>query len=502
MLLSVTVSAQIQTDVIETCSIPVGHRSAVYSLEVMVDQSWVASDVATHSRTSTTSNYFQGQQPSAHWATLGLTHSARVKLTRLTPPQGQTSQQFSTTQTVFQCLPGRYVVDAKTTGLHTLEFTIKQGQKVYVRTDNQQFDTFYLFANPPKPSSAGANVDYWGPGEHTLPSNYSLPSGKDTLYLDRGAWVRGTVNVTASNGFSQLRIVGPGVLSGELDSWEAVSNLTWPGPVFHSMVYCDPAASPQHSFSMDGPTVVASPMYTFFLQSMSGQKTFSNTHVISPWTYNTDAFNVGSRANISDCFAFNNDDTIHGEYVNLPYNGTYYDLNVSRCVFAGRHPFLIGYGYFTQSASNKYATISSCDVVLDLNGAWFSPFNAMIDGRPPQNGNPTVQITNQVYRDIKIYGNVYRLFNLRNVDTSWGWDDGTDPLPCGNLKTCVFENIELLGTQQQKSILRGSDYGTDTRGDMGYLEFRNLVINGVRVTNANQWQYFDIDWATVSVNFR
>ena len=90
------------------------------------------------------------------------------------------------------------------------------------------------------------------------------------IYLDGGAWVRGNIDV---RGTRNVRIIGPGVLSGDLWSGENVGSSALPFAEFtnYAMITGDFAGN---GASVNGITIVDSPGYNFFGGA---------THVYSPF---------------------------------------------------------------------------------------------------------------------------------------------------------------------------------------------------------------------------
>jgi hypothetical protein len=443
--------------------------SQLFKVEIFQNGVWVTANTYGDCRKSNDPYYFQNIYPWVHWSTICINEATQVKITRLNRTWGNDPWTSAT------CEPARYNI-TPVFWADSIKFTIQPLQKVYVRVNSKEDDAFFIFANPLKPAVPTNNCKYFGPGYKNIGVNYQLSSSESTVYLDEGAWVEGSFDL--SNVGGDVSFIGPGVISGAFDTWENVVNKTWSEKVDNILIHKNDGGSFSYNITLDGPTLVRSPWYCMYLNQVSGVKTIKNTHLISPWTYNTDGFNVGQNANIQNCFAFNNDDKIHAEY---SYSQNY---TVSDCVLAGRNAFLIGYGYFTDV--NSYTSnISYIDCILQTNRV---PFRAELDG-----SSSSILVDKQYYNNITVNGNVLRLFDLQNCNTNWGSSE--DRL--GNIKSCFFNNITLNGTQQYKSILKGKD----SSNKIGYIEFNNLYINGVKITNSNQWQYFDIDWATVSCNF-
>jgi len=99
---------------------------------------------------------------------------------------------------------------------NTVEFTMNPYQKVSVEVNGDYTNNVALvFADPPETNvPTGSNVvAYTTPGVYDLGSNpWCFPSGKDTLYIAGGVYLKGVI---ACNNVSHVNILGRGIFSGE-----------------------------------------------------------------------------------------------------------------------------------------------------------------------------------------------------------------------------------------------------------------------------------------------
>lgn len=273
--------------------------------------------------------------------------------------------------------------------------------------------------------------------------------------------------------------MGPGTLSGEFEIWENVNVLDFDDSNPYMMIHTEfGGVCPTFDVRIEGITIIASPFFNVHLGCLNGAKHIDNLHIISPWTVNTDGLAIGNKVNAKNTFIFNNDDTIHAEYIN---DG---NITVSDSVFAGRNSFLIGYGYFP-SGTPYLATVSKIDLILQEDN---EAFHGQVDG-----SGSDIIVDRQNYEDITIDGDVGRLVYLTIEDTPWGNPGSAQ----GNVRDISFTNIILKGSQLVRSVIRGKD----AANRVDNIQFTNLVIDGTVVTEANKDQYFDIDEATADVSF-
>jgi hypothetical protein len=484
---------------VEVYPVVAGHGSSLWRVEAWIDDAWVDAGALEYRRMSEDPNYHGlgyryddrsgptgGGSPGVHWVTVGVESTVRLRLRRLPAASPIRSVRV---------LPASYGIEARLDATATeVELELRQGQTVYVETDEQDFETLFLFANPPRPPvPAGPGVVYFGPGVHELGRDYHPPAGTHTLYIDGGAWVSGSIDVSVSGG-PVFRLLGPGVLSGDFDTHEAClyvdGDPAQPRPyeelVDWSLVHTNAGDTVAHDVEVIGLTLVASPFYNFHL-SGAQRKRFAHVHLLSPWTYNTDGFNAGTDVTVEDSFVFNNDDTIHAEYT---YRGP---VEVRRSVFGGRNAFLVGYGYFTGNRPAR-ALAEGVELILQRNRI---PFRAEVDARPPRtpgvlDPSTDVVIEGETFRDIRIDGRTDMLVRLVVEHTPWGFEGvGTGPA-YGNLRDIAFEHLEVLARPARRSVIRGAGPSDTVGSPEAPIVFLDLRIAGVLVTEANAAEYFDI----------
>jgi hypothetical protein len=466
---STTTLIRVSSDAIETY--PSGdlvRASELYRVEVEIGGMWVDTNAYQYSRPSLDPSWHQNLSPWVHWTTIGVAAGVpvKVRVTRLNRPSG--SDSFVSVE----LLPSRYN-KAPVWDSDTVTFSIEQNQKVYVRTNDQDFDTLFVNAAPLKPPIP-IGAKYFGPGIHNIGFDYALLPPEQDVYLDGGAWVIGSLHTTDVTG--DMRIMGPGVLSGEFELWENINSL--PGITHYMLIHnAEGGSSPTDNMSISGITMVGSPFWNVDIGNLNGAKYVDNVHILSPWTGNTDGFKLGGNGHITHTFVFNNDDTID------PQGITDGDFTVSNCVFAGRKSLSIG-GSRIGSADPFHATISNVDLILQDSRA---AFHGDVDG-----DGPDVLIDNQTYENITVDGDVRAAFYLAIEESP------DDPgFVEGNVRNFTFTNVTIKGQQSQRSTIMGKD----ANNRIDNIVFNNFSIGGTVVTNANRDQFFNIDDATVSVDF-
>ncbi|HEY5137820.1 MAG TPA: hypothetical protein VIJ25_00665, partial [Methylococcales bacterium] len=365
---------------------------------------------------------------------------------------------------------------------------VKPNQNIGIKFENSLYHTMHIFANPPKPA-VPAGALYFGPGVHDVGLSYTLSPSQNVVYLDGGAWVKGTLNIINAK---NVKIIGPGVLSGENWPWESISTIIakdWNEANKYFLIHAhdNGPAITDTPIEIKGTTLVASPAVNINLNNLASLD-IDNVHVLSPWTYNTDAFDVqGNNVNITNSFSFVNDNTLIAEFSS---RGEY---NVTDCVINGR-TINVGYGYFTSLTSA--ANLNNIDIIypefaslLPEDPTWHTAvFEAKIDG-----SSSNIVVENQYYNNIVIDGDVDQLFEFVIDDTVWG-----APGPAqGNMRNINFKNIELLGKQRFKSEIKGKDNNNQIHD----ITFTNLKIDGTYVDADNYQDFFDIGKYTYNISF-
>lgn len=428
--------------------------SKAWLVEVWNGQAWVDTLAYEYCLQSQTPGYHMGAHPWVHWATIELQGSATIRATRLpygagapNTPHGNLARGWGGITTWARIEPQSLGIQATVRqGTGNLDpgevmFNVSTGNKVYVACNGYggQFgDSLFIFVNPPSKKPDNAYV--FEAGVHPQPI---VADTGFVWYLEHGAWIDGQIDVTqTASPRKDVHISGPGVLCGSFSTHAIASQAQhkWS----YSMIYSDPNASGQtQNVSISGITIVGSPWYNVYLRSIKGHRCIEHVHALSPWTANTDGFNLEGSSLVSNCFAFTNDDKAM-----LEDNRQTSPLIV-KSVLAGRSAFLAGYGYWSDPRVGV-ASARDCNVIMQAldpipsdpnNFNWrFVPFRARVG-----NANPGHIIERQVYSGIEIDGDVECLMAM-NVEEA-EWTSGYH----GNMKDILFENIRLRGSQRRNS---------------------------------------------------
>jgi hypothetical protein len=432
--------------------------------------------VYSYSRPSVTL-WHQGTSPSANFTTFGVNGATTVRVSKIgtfitsadvSPHKSQIPVQISNGQALL---------------------TLSQGTKAWIILNGDDGDPLFIFADNLKPAIP-KQATYFGPGVHDLsPSNghHYVASNNEVIYLDGGAWVRGNIVV---QGKSNVQIMGPGVLSGDVWTSEAVQSLPFNQTVGYAMVSGDWGGK---NATVQNITVVDSPAYNFYggIHSVTGVK------LLSPWYYSTDGFQGVNH--VDQVFAFVGDNVFFPIWAGIGNDGVTvtnsFAGNSNNAVFCG--------GYWGNPATDGYtALVKNIDIKTYNSDAWV-PFGVPLTPALVQiwvdNNDSTRGYSNQAYEDIRVEGSINTsLVMLKNMAYPWGGGASTFSVPLGSSSNITFANISLSGTQKVLSEIKGYD----TNNGFHNVLFQNLSIDGAIVTPSNYGAYFEVNNYVSGLSFQ
>ena len=436
------------------------YLSNLYSVGVWDGSTWQSSYTYKFSRASVTA-WHNGANPSVHFTTFATASSSQVQLTNL-------SGNITSISVSPQSLGITPIVSGG-----TATFTLNQGNKVWVTINGDDADPLFVFADGPKPVvPTNCNLVYYGPGVATI-NQYQASSGQ-TIYLDGGAVVRGNINVA---GTTNVQIVGPGILSGDLWTAETVQALPFSQEVKYAMITGD--YNGHDNATVSGITILDSPFYNFW----GGASTVTGVKELSPWYWSTDGFEAVP--SVSQVFAFIGDNVFFPGQAGLSGSNftvsNSYGASTNNAVFCGGF-----WGYANSSSSAYSATVNGVTARSYTNGSsgTHTPaiFQIWVDNNVSTSG-----YANQTYSNITIEGNLNSdLAELINspYPAAWGGTSYTPAL--GNSYNFTFTNITLKGTQSGMSLIEGYDASDGFHN----VTWTGLSINGTAVTPGNYSSYF------------
>jgi hypothetical protein len=431
---------------------------------------------------------------------------------------------------------------------------LSKGNKVWVTINNELSSPLFIFADdlkPPIPTTG--NYYYFPPGIHEISAidsttNKTIPSkvgGPDlpvygvgwsafpgyiegqpyTIYLDGGAYVRGTI---LTRGKNNLNIIGPGILAGDnldgsaiksynyLQSFADYSNaniVMIQGPMDYDQlagglqdfsVELGYSSLPIYNFSgvpsgviVSGITVVNTPWYT-----IKGVNHVKGVKVLSPWDYSTDGPSVFADrktkfASNTDSFVFVGDDAVFTIPNNKNYSPaapTYSGSSITSGITAytmSNGPIVLQYRnffYFPQADKSYQCLMYDMDIgAYSRNRPTETPIRITTDnafGSDPD----FIGLYDVTLSNIRVEDPIDTpLFWMGNIADPYANGDlilGDSGSEYGAMSGIVLANITVSGTN--RNVSANPIWGRDQRNRPYNISFKNIKINNEYVTNSNR----------------
>lgn len=318
-----------------------------------------------------------------------------------------------------------------------------------------------------------ADLIYFPAGDYNLKDKFGTGTIKLTkngqrVYLEGGAYVRGAI---WSEGFDDLWLYGRGIITGadlvfhELlnDQGEKEAYLKFIGSDnchFEGITITDPC---HHSIP-------------------SGANSYFKNMKIIGWSYNADGTRVGSGSFIEEMFYHTMDDRDYGDRNHIFRNSVLWPMRNGAFSILGWGPYDGGKATY----ENLYF----------INSEWDRPDatvgnQGVIGSKNKQGSN----IANDTIRNLYLEDYTTILTILRHeYDSSLPWDPN-DP---GEIKDFLFENIKVenpfikTSGEQAWQRIEGFEHN-GVKSSVHDITFRNLVVAGELITNANKDKYFKIN---------
>lgn len=309
-----------------------------------------------------------------------------------------------------------------------------------------------------------------------------------TVYLDEGAVIVGNFDLRGS---ATHQFMGPGVISGEWATWEAVNALATFDEQFQCSAFFsyDAGATAYTNCTVRGPTVVMSPFYSF----SGGFNHIRECAVENPWTAHSDAFKLDSdlsddsSSSLVDCYAFDGDDVVDLQQYrgNSTISGNL--LCGTNCVFLGAYwPYddngeatLVDTNY-VRFAGTRYVVTPGSEEGGEVIKVWLNG-----DTGDEAKGRFNLTFRNLWVElddhEIEDEGIQSRIISVANKSASY-----ETPLTlAGVVRDLVIENMHVDVVPLFKSLCTGLDATSNVE-----MTLRGLWLGGTLVTEANKATYF------------
>ena len=315
-----------------------------------------------------------------------------------------------------------------------------------------------IFADPPEsdiPERHALNVRWFGPGVYNLGNTPQLVESGDIIYLAPGALVYGLfTGVDAAD----VRLTGRGILAGT------------PYPPNPPNTYTAPhlfqLRGESHRFRADGITFLNSPHYNLLVRGRDAH--VQNIKMIA-WWFSTDGLGVGANSIVEDSFFKVSDDTFKLYYDNMVVR-----RNVVWQMDNGM-VFQLSWNLNNDASGIRVSDIDVIRVEHYREANNRAVFGSIHGG--------SADLSDYVFKDIRIEGPIWRLVKLTALQTPWSRSPTS-----GTISDLLFQDITVEGPVLQPNEIK-------TLEDTGRFEditFENLTIGGTLITDPTQAN-FDID---------
>ena len=449
------------------------YRSTFYRVEVYSGTRWINCYTYGFSRKSKTNFHnplHRGIDPSVNFVTFGTLAGATIRISNISGPITSVDSSPKSQKNQPAILDGHAV-------LH-----LAPNEKVWIVVNKDAGNPLFVYADPPKPA-VPPGATYFGPGIHEIGLGYKLKKGQ-TLYLDGGAWVIGTLDLRGS---SDVRIIGPGVLSGEKWQGEDVSKIE--SKTLYHMVIGDGGTTSGHS-RLEGITILDSPSY-----NMDGGISYiGGVKLLSPWFYSTDGFHLLARPGqpglLEHCFAFIGDDVV------FPRENHKGNIEVRDSFFSTTNNSVFQICYWGDDLTFETKAYVHDIFIKNYLPSWQSAvFRASID--KAQNTGAK----NMTFENIVIEGNLTcPLVQIENREYFWPEQYKGPETKLGNTFNMVFRNISA--SFDPKTFTKSTLLGLNEQNGHHDYVFDDVKLNGVTLTQDNVNDYFTLNQFHWNIRFK
>ena len=357
---------------------------------------------------------------------------------------GKVVVEVSNTEGVKTCeiFPKRYGIIPKIEEGKAVFTIAEPTTKLYLLINGDEENPLFIFADPleqsvPKPTDKG--VCYFKAGLHDIGIKYELPDDIHTVYLEGGAYVRGSIFFQNR---SNITIKGRGILSGagygfaeNADGHDKADNIS-------KSAICQYGSG--KNIVVEGITIMRPLKFSVVLRG-SGRMT--NVKCLG-WNYTVDGVVAGDNSEIDNCFFKVNDDVVKLYADNLKVH----DL----VIYHQPNGAIFQMGWTGQKAKNCH--VWNIDIVKDE-----TPHdNDRKGNRSLINWRKSTNTTHSghIFENIRADRGYCRFIGINLTDDS-----------DGSLTDILIKNITITGQPKYRS------YAHTKTGTIG-LRLENVVING------------------------
>ena len=359
---------------------------------------------------------------------------------------------------------------------NTVEFTMNPLQKVSVEVNGDITNNVALiFADPPETNvPSGSNVvSYTTPGVYNLGSGWCFPSGKNTLYIAGGVYLKGTISC---KNLSNVSILGRGILAGDGSS---IPN-EFDGSI---------AIENSSGVTIDGLTLINAAQdccgqgYGLTLWGSSGDTVNDIALINHPGPVpNYSGFHeIGSNSTATNDFVMAGDDAVI--IADSSNNSTFKNLVIWT---TGGNGIQLGWN---QGGYNDL--VDGVDII-HFSGGNYAGTQAAI-GAVAYCNAVNHPMNNVTVENVRVEGVISRVIGLATQSSAFCSIPAAAPV-----YNITFSNI----TSQQNGTNSSTIFGANSTATVHDVCLQNITIGGTAVTSSNSGSYFSIGGNTSNISFQ
>lgn len=329
---------------------------------------------------------------------------------------------------------------------NTVEFTLTHPANLSVEFDGGLFNNLHLFANPmlnDRPKRKAKNTVYFGPGIHRLQGDTLAVKSGQTVFVDGGAIVKGTLKITNAE---DVRVFGRGEIHPD-GRGEGIY------------------IANSRNVSVDGVIVTQCPV-----GGSDGVK-ISNVKAISSYGWG-DGLNVFASNNVvwDGVFCRTSDDCTTVYATRKGFTGGCRNITMKNSTLWAdvAHPIFIGlHGNVERPDTIERVTYENIDI-LDEN-----EFQLDYQGCMAINAGDNNLVRDITFKDIRVES--IRRGQLLSLRVSY--NKKYCKAPGRGIENVLFKNITYTGAPTETALIIGYNEERKVKN----ITFDNLVVNGQRI---------------------
>eukprot|EP01084_Bolivina_argentea_P115020 204640_1 len=322
------------------------------------------------------------------------------------------------------------------------------------------------------------NILYFPPGVSSIVGDINKKNGilqfnKQTIFLSRGAWVYGKINVTGSTNNipnnSPINIFGHGILDGSYFNYEQRNN----NPIDHAPAIGVDGNGYSRGFNIQGITCYNPSNWCVTCLSRNSMITAYKTIA---WYYNNDGGGCKSYCSFNNSFIRTNDNSFRIHLAKYGY------INVENIVFwqlNNGSPFQLGW--------NGIGCINSVFRNCDIIHAEWTGYNSDSDGNANGAIIGMIQAKNGIYNNLT--------FDNFRIDTHIGRVIGLDYHDVdngGEINGLILSNFNIRQSFEYfvKSNPPENFLSIDNCSKTTYMKniiFKNIIVDGNKIKSNSDW---------------